>query len=160
MKLIAAVDNNWGIGKNNDLLFPIPDDLKRFKELTSNKIVIMGYNTLMSLPGSKPLKNRTNIVLTSKKIQIENAVVCNDLDELLKTIKLFNNDDIFVIGGSMVYNLLLNMCNEAYITKIYKTFDADKYIQNLDNQEWEIKEESEMYEHNDVKYNFITYVKK
>ena len=160
MKLIAAVDNNWGIGKNNNLLFPIPNDLKRFKKLTNNKIVIMGYNTLMSLPNSQPLKNRINIVLTSKKIKIDNATICNNLNELLNVIKLFNNDDIFVIGGSTIYNLLLDMCNEAYITKIYKTFHADKYIQNLDNKNWKIKEESQIYEYNDVKYNFVTYVKK
>ena len=97
MKLIAAVDKNWAIGKNNQLLVRIPMDQKFFRETTTGKVVVMGRKTLESFPNSKPLKNRTNIVLThNKDYKVEGAVVVHSLDELHEELKKYPTDDIYI----------------------------------------------------------------
>ena len=99
MNLIAAVDNNWAIGKNNQLLVRIPMDQKFFREMTTGKVVVMGRKTLESFPNSRPLKNRTNIVLThNPSYEVEGAVVVHSLDELHKELEKYNSEDIYIIG--------------------------------------------------------------
>ena len=88
MKAIVAVDKNWGIGKNNDLLFSIPEDMKFFRKTTSGKVVVMGANTLRSFPGGNPLKNRVNVVL-STTIERDDCVVVDSLEKLLVEIKKY-----------------------------------------------------------------------
>lgn len=111
MNFIVAVDKNWAIGKNNELLFFIKQDMQYFKKITQGKVVVMGINTLLGLPNSKPLKNRTNIVLTNKSCVKEmDCIIVHSITELFKTIKNYPEDDIFVIGGAKVYETLIPYC--------------------------------------------------
>ena len=108
MKMIVAVDKNWGIGKNNDLLVSIPADMKMFRTETSGKVVVMGRKTLESFPGGLPLKNRTNIVLSGNPdYQVKGAIVVHSLQELLEEIKKYPKDQVYCIGGDSVYKMLL-----------------------------------------------------
>ena len=161
MKLIVAVDKNWAIGYKGDLLIRISADLKRFKELTTGNAVIMGYNTLLSLPGGKPLKNRMNIVLYPTDIEIEGATVVHGIDEAVDLAAEIKDKDVFVIGGASVYNQLLPYCDTAYITKINREFEADVFIPDLDKlDEWYIADESETYQNDDgTEYKYVTYKK-
>ena len=161
MNLIAAVDENWAIGYQNKLLTSIPEDMKFFRETTTGKVVVMGRKTLESFPGKKPLKNRTNIILTKNpSYQVEGAVMVHDLDELHKELEKYNSEDIFVIGGESIYRLLLDECDTAYITKIAYQYTADAYFPNLDEKkEWKIVKTSEENTCFDLEYFFLVYKK-
>lgn len=158
MNFIVAVDNEWNIGKNNALLAKIPEDMRYFREKTLGKTVVMGRKTLESFPDKKPLPNRKNIVITKNpNFKCENTEVFNSLDEFLENIEKFDND-IFVIGGGTIYNELMDYCKYAYITKIFKVFDADTKIKSLDeNNSWKIIKKSEIKEWNDLKFQFLIY---
>lgn len=161
MNLIFCVDKNFGIGINNQMLFTIKQDLKYFKEKTLNKVVVMGYNTLLSLPRQEPLKNRINIVLTSKNVKIENAIVVHNLTELLKILKNYNSNDIFIIGGESVYFLLMPYCDTAYCTKVNCNKKASVFAPNLDNSpDWEKVRESEIFKENNLNFKFVEYKNK
>ncbi len=157
MNLIVAIDKNNGIGKNGDLLCHLSADLKHFKEVTVGKTVIMGYNTLISLPKSAPLKNRRNIVLYEKDITIEGAEICHSLDELLELTRGIDPDELFVIGGAMVYTLLMPYCQRLYITHIDKAFDADRFLPEIKADEWRVIDESETMEENGLSFKYVTY---
>ncbi|MBQ3417957.1 MAG: dihydrofolate reductase [Ruminococcus sp.] len=159
MKLIVAVDENWGIGKKGDLLKSIPDDMKFFRETTKRAILVMGYNTLLSFPGSKPLPGRLNIVLADiPELQIPGVVVCNTMDQLLSLLENFCSDDVYVIGGGMMYRQLLPYCDTALITKMRFSGDADTFIPNLDElPEWSVKSESEIMDYEGLKFSFVEY---
>lgn len=160
MNLIVAIDKNNGIGKNGDLLCHLSADLKHFKEVTTGKTVIMGYNTLISLPKSAPLKNRRNIVLYEKDIVIEGAEVCHSIEELFDLIKDIDEDDVFVIGGAMVYTTLMPYCKKLYITHIDKAFDADRFLPEIKKEEWKVLDESEVMEENSLQFKYVTYGRK
>lgn len=162
MNLIAAVDENWAIGKNNQLLVRIPADQKFFREMTTGKVVVMGRKTLESFPNGQPLKNRTNIVLTrNKDYVVKDAVVVHSLDELHEELKKYDSEDVFVIGGEKIYEQLLDECDVAHITKIDFAYDADAYFPNLDeNSDWEITGDSEEQTYFDLEYYFYRYEKK
>lgn len=131
MNLIVAVDAKGAIGRGNELLDHFSCDLKKFKELTINKVVVMGKNTFLSLP-NHPLPNRTNIVLSSSMEEGENYIVCHNLDELFTMLDNYNDEDVFVIGGESIYSLLFPYCNRFYITKILKIYDgADKFFKEI-----------------------------
>ena len=161
MNLIAAVDKNWAIGYQNKLLTSIPEDMKFFRQTTTGKVVVMGRKTLESFPGKKPLKNRTNIVLTKNpSYQAEGAIVVHNEDELREELKKYDSEDIFVIGGESIYRQLLDECDKAYITKIEYAYTADAYFPNLDEMpEWKITAESEEHTCFDLEYFFLTYEK-
>lgn len=161
MNLIAAVDKNWAIGSQNKLLTSIPEDMKFFRQTTTGKVVVMGRKTLESFPGKKPLKNRTNIVLTKNpSYQAEGAIVVHNEDELREELKKYDSEDIFVIGGESIYRQLLDECDKAYITKIEYAYTADAYFPNLDEkEEWKITAESEEHTCFDLEYFFLTYEK-
>lgn len=161
MNLIAAVDANWAIGYQNKLLTSIPEDMKFFRETTTNKVVVMGRKTLESFPKGRPLKNRVNIILTrNPSYQVDGATVVHDLDELHKELEKYNSEDIFVVGGETVYRLLLDECDRAYITKIEYSYTADAYFPNLDEkEEWEIVKTSEENTCFDLEYFFLVYEK-
>ena len=161
MNLIVAVDKNWGIGKNNDLLVRIPADQKFFRETTIGKVVVMGRKTLESFPNGTPLKNRTNIVLThDKNYDGKGAIVVNSLDQLHEEIKKYPSEDIFIIGGQKIYEQLVDECNVAHITKIEYEYDADAYFPNLDEkEEWVITGDSEEQTYFDLEYFFYRYEK-
>lgn len=166
MRLLYAVDGNWGIGYKGDLLCKISEDLKGFKKLTTNNIMIMGRKTFESLPVSKALPNRINIVMTKdKSYQRENIMVVNSEDELFELLKEIDPDgekERFVIGGGNIGRLLLPHCNKAYITKVFKCFDKiDTTFPNLDEDpEWEITRESDTRKQDDLEYKYVEYERK
>lgn len=135
MIAILHADKKWGIGKKNDLMFRLPLDMKFFRETTSGKIVCMGYNTLLSFPGSKPLKNRTNIVLCEDGLSPEGCIAVHSVPELLATVKQYNKDDVFVIGGASVYRTLLPYCEKVYLTKVDADGGAEVFFPDLDKDE-------------------------
>ena len=159
MKAIVAVSRDWGIGKDNDLLYNIPEDKKFFRRMTLGKPVVMGRRTLESMPGGKPLKDRVNIVLSrNKDYAPEGVTVCSGTDELMKTLEEYENDDVMVIGGAEIYSLLIPECDTVYVTKIDGVKDADKFFPDLDKaDEWELSECSEEQEYEGLKYRFCTY---
>lgn len=161
MKIILAVDRDFGIGKDNKLLFHLKKDLAHFKDLTLNNIVIMGRKTYNSMNGVLP--KRENIVLTrNKDLKLDDALVFNDIENLLEYVKENKNDrEVFVIGGKEIVDLLLDFCDEAIITKIDAKKDADTFLHNFDKDEnFEIVNKSEDYYENDLKFNYITYRRK
>lgn len=162
MNLIAAVDENWAIGRNNKLLVRIPDDTKFFRQTTTGKVVVMGRKTLESFPNGKPLKNRVNIVLTKDKTYaVDGAVIVHDLDELHEELEKYNSEDIYVIGGESIYRQLVDECDVAHITKINYAYEADSWFPNLDEKaEWQITADSEEQTYFDLEYYFYKYEKK
>ncbi|MCL2224138.1 MAG: dihydrofolate reductase [Defluviitaleaceae bacterium] len=158
MILIVAVSSNWGIGYKNRLLFHIREDLQRFKQITTGKTVVMGYNTFLSLPDSKPLPNRKNIVLSRKKdLQITGATVCDSLDALQILLRDTPSADVFIIGGENIYTQLLPHCTRAYITKVDAAPPADAFMPNLDElPNWKLTEE--IQNHGEYSYSYVTYV--
>ena len=156
MKAIVAVDKKWGIGKNNDLLFSLPEDMKFFREKTKDKTVCMGYNTLLSFPNSKPLKNRVNIVLAPEGVERDDCIIVHTLEELSKTLKNYN--DVFVIGGAMFYKTMLPYCEEIYVTKVDADGEATVFYPNLDELEgFEMIYSSEPIESNGYTIRFTTF---
>ena len=155
MNLIVVVDENWAIGKGGDQLVYIRADLKRFQALTSGHTVILGRKTLATFPGGRPLKNRTNLILSATPgYAVEGAQVFADLDTLLAHAPR----DSFVIGGESVYRALLDHCDTAYVTKIHAAFPADRYFPDLDvHPEWTAAEESEVLEENNIRFHYVTY---
>ena len=131
---IVHVDKEWGIGKGNDMMFSLPKDMKFFRETTMGHTVVMGGNTLRSFPGQKPLKNRTNIVLSRGQVRDDCVIVRSyaELKELLKTRK---DELVFVIGGGEVYKALLPYCHGALVTKVDAVGGAEVFFPNLDEME-------------------------
>src|SRR5574344_330890 len=112
MNLIVAVDKNWAIGNKGELLVSMPEDMKFFRETTTGNVVVMGKNTLKSFPNSKPLKNRVNIVLTTdQNFKADDAVIVHNMEEALSEIKKYDPENVFVIGGSKVYEEMLDYCD-------------------------------------------------
>lgn len=158
MKAIVAVDKKWGIGKKNDLLFSLPEDMKFFRATTLNKVVIMGSNTLKSFPGGKPLKNRTNIVLFPGGEKRDDCTIVESIDELFAEIKKYPEDDVFVIGGAMFYKTMLPYCSEVYVTKVDADGKAEVFYENLDALEnWTCVYQSEKINTNGYDIRFTTY---
>lgn len=162
MNVIAAVDKNWAIGNKNRLLTSIPADMKFFREKTSGHVVVMGRKTLESFPNGLPLKNRINIVLTgNRNYQVKDAVIVHTKEELLEELKNYAPEELYVIGGGSVYEMLLPYCEAAYITKIDHAYEADTFFPNLDEKpDWEMTEESEEQTCFDLEYVFSKYERK
>lgn len=162
MNLIAAVDKNWAIGKNNELLVSIPNDMKMFRQTTMGKVVVMGRKTLESFPNGLPLKNRTNVVLTrNQDYQAKGAIIVHSMEELLEELKKYEEDDIYVIGGEQIYRQMLPYCKVAHMTRIDHAYEADAYFPNLDEMEdWEITAQSDEQTYFDLEYYFVKYEKK
>lgn len=158
MKAILHADKEWGIGKNNKLMFRIPADMKFFKETTTGNVVVMGSNTLKSFPGGEPLKNRTNIVLYPGGEKRKDCIVVDSLEELFTEIKKFDDDKVFVIGGAMMYKTLLPYCSEVLVTKVDAVGNAEVFFENLDNNKnFELVYESEPTLTNGLKITFTRY---
>ena len=155
MNLIAAVDQNWAIGKDGDQLCYIPADLKRFQALTTGHAVILGRKTLATFPGGRPLKNRRNLILSrNAAFAPEGAEVFSGMEDLLKAAPA----DAFVIGGESVYKALLPYCDKAYITKINRAWPADAFFPDLDaDPSWQVTEEGEPLEHESLALRYVTY---
>ena len=158
MILVAAVDENWGIGKDGAQFVYLKEDLKRFQALTMGKTVIVGRKTLAALPGGKPLKGRDNLILSADPhFSADGAKVLPDLPSLLACAP----EDSVVIGGGMVYKALLPYCSAAYITKLHAAYPADTFCPDLDaDPAWVLNEESPPLEENGVTYHYTTYVRR
>ena len=160
LSIIAAKAENNVIGKDNKLIWNIPDDLKRFKSLTTGHTIIMGRKTFESL--GKVLTNRFHIVLSNDKnykMDNPNVKVINNISELDKYI--YDKEEHFVIGGAMIYNLLISKCNKLYITQIEKKFCGDTFFPEVKENEWKIvKEEIAPKDNNEFEYRYIDYIRK
>ncbi len=162
MNAIAAVDANWAIGNKNRLLTSIPADMKFFREKTMGHVVVMGRKTLESFPNGLPLKNRVNIVLTANRsYKVKDAIIVHTKEELLEELKKYNSNELYVIGGGSIYEMLIPYCDTAYITKIDHAYAADTYFPNLDQMDdWEMTEVSEEQTCFDLEYVFAKYERK
>ena len=155
MNLIAAVDQNWGIGRDGDQLVYLPADLKRFQALTTGHTVILGRKTLATFPSGRPLKNRENLILSkTPDFRPEGARVFPDLEQLLAAAPA----GAFVIGGESVYRALLPRCDTAYITKIHHAWPAGAWLPNLDaDPAWAVAGEEPPQTHEGLVFHYVTY---
>lgn len=162
MQAILHCDKNWGIGKRNDLMFRLPKDMKFFRSETLNKVVVMGSNTLLSFPNGKPLKNRTNIVLWPNgdyaRASEDGFILVESLDDLFAEIRKYNSEDVFIIGGAMMYHTMLPYCDKVYLTKVDSDGGAEVFFDNLDElPNWKMTECSEPQEDNGYTIRFTLY---
>ena len=157
MKAIVAVDRRWGIGRRNDLLFHLPDDMKYFRSRTLGKVVVMGSNTLLSFPGGKPLPNRTNIVLFPGGSR-EDCAVAQSLEELRRLLSAYPPEDVYVIGGAMFYRTMLPYCATVYVTKVDADGEAEVFFENLDALAgWTCESISDPRENDGLTFRFCVY---
>lgn len=157
--LIAAVAENNALGKNNDLLWHLPNDFKRFKEITSGHHIVMGRKTFESFP--KPLPNRTHVIITRQKDYVhEGCIVVQDLEKAIAVCP--KNEDLFVIGGGEIYAQSILFADQLDITRVHHSFDADVYFPEINPEIWELtsetfnpKDEKHLYD-----YTFQTFVRR
>ena len=163
LTLIAAAAENNALGKNNELVWHLPDDFKRFKQLTSGHFIIMGRKTFESFP--KPLPNRIHIIITrqenyAEKVDSDTCIVVDSIENALA--KINPNEENFVIGGGEIYHLALPLADKIELTRVHGTFDADAFFPNIDNEKWKLTNEE--FHPKDEKHNFDftyqTFVKK
>ena len=155
--LIAAISKNNEIGKNNQLLWHLPDDFKRFKTLTTGHYIIMGRKTFESFP--KPLPNRTHIIITRQKnYAVENCIVVSSLEEAIKVCP--KNEDIYIIGGGEIYKQSIDFADKLEITLVDNDFEADTFFPEIDENKWKLdfeefhpKDEKHLYD-----FTFLTYI--
>ena len=157
--LVAAIASNNVIGKENSLPWNIPEDLKRFKQMTSGHTILMGRKTFDSI--GRPLPNRQNIVMTkNENFEQEGIKVVNDFDEALELIKE-SNEDVFVIGGSKIYELFEPVANSLAITRILKDFEGDAFFPDINWDLWQIEKEEKFFdEKSNIECKLIEYSKK
>lgn len=161
MKMIVCVSQNYGIGNKGALLFSLPPDMKMFRETTRGKVVIMGRSTLDSFPGGQALKNRVNVVLTRDEgFERENTHVFHSKEAVLDFVSQYESDDVYVIGGAQIYELFRDVCDEAIVTKVQKEVPCDTFFFDIDSDsKWTKAEESELLEHEGIRFTFCTYRK-
>ncbi|MFC2115015.1 dihydrofolate reductase [Bacteroidota bacterium] len=159
ISIIVAIAENYAIGKNNDLLWHIPEDLKRFKRITSGQKIIMGKRTYDSLP-YRPLKNRTNIVISDVPgDHYEGCQMAYSIEEAFKYCD--QEEECFVIGGGMVYRQFMPLADKLYITWIHREFDADIFFPEIDPEIWEETEREESQDDGlDFTYSFVNYIRR
>ncbi len=160
ISLIVAIAQNGAIGKNNDLLWHISDDLKRFKAITSGHTVVMGTKTYESLP-FKPLPKRRNVIVSrNKNLKLEGCEVYHSIDEALQQLPA--TEEHFVIGGASIYEQTLPIADKLYVTWVYRDFDADAFFPTINLEQWQIAEQSATLhdEASGLDYAFFTYVRK
>ena len=157
---ILNCDNKYGIGKRNGLLFSLPKDMKFFRETTKGHVVCMGENTLLSFPESKPLKNRTNIVLSQDPTHnYEGVINVHTFEDFLKEMKKqAERDIVFVIGGASIYRQTLPYVDEVYLTKVNADGGAEVFFVNLDEEkDFELISESKPEMDGDIEIKFTVY---
>ena len=158
--LIAAAAENNALGKDNDLVWHLPDDFKRFKKLTSHHHIIMGRKTFESFP--KPLPNRTHIVITRKSDYDtgEPIIVVNSIEEAIKAV--VDDENPYIIGGGEIYKLGMEFATHIELTRVHGTFEADAFFPEIDADTWELLEESyhPKDEKHDYAFTYLTYAKR
>jgi dihydrofolate reductase len=155
--LIAAVAENYALGKNNDLLWHLPLDFKRFKEITSGHYIIMGRKTFESFP--KPLPNRTHVIITRQKdFKYEGCIVAQDIEKAIAICP--KNEDLFIIGGGEIYAQSIHLADQLDITRVHHSFDADVFFPEIDPEVWELisetfnpKDEKHLFDYTFQKYS-------
>ena len=159
ISIIVAIAENFAIGKNNDLLFHLPNDLKRFKEITSGHSLIMGRNTLLSLP-KWPLPNRRHIVISDKPEDVfPGCEVVFSIEEAVEKVK--GEKEAFIIGGGMIYSQFFPLANKLYLTVVHQPFDADIFFPKIDYSQWnEVSREDLHDEKNGFNYSYINLERK
>ena len=162
MSIIVTVDENWAIGKGGDFLTRIPAEQRNTDSLTLGKTIIMGRKTLQALPQGQPLYGRENIILTQDAQFAQKGVtVAHSVEELEELIEEKEQESIFVYGGESVFKALLPKCDTAYVLYIEKSYDANRFFENLDRSEgWELTEESDEQTYFDITYYFRKYERK
>lgn len=160
ISIIVAIASNYAIGKDNDLLWHISNDLKRFKQITKDHYIIMGKKTYFSLP-VRPLPHRTSMIITDvADEEIDGCLMAYSIEEAVN--KMDNSSENFVIGGGSIYNQFMPLANKLYITRVHKDFEADTFFPEISLDEWELKS-SEMVDNdhqNDFTYTFEIYTRK
>lgn len=160
IRAIVHADKEWGIGKDNDMMFSLPKDMKFFRETTLGHTVVMGGNTLRSFPSGKPLKNRVNIVLSRGQVR-DDCIIVRSYEELFSLLKSHENEEIYIIGGGEIYKTLLPYCDEVLVTKVDAVGGATVFFPNLDkNENFVCVYESESLEDNGYTIRFTTYKNK
>lgn len=162
MFAIVNVDENWGIGADNDMLVHLKSDLEFFKETTMGKLILMGRKTYETLPDKKPLSGRRNVILTRSDINPEGYEVIHSPEKAMEIYSKMNHDDFAIIGGAEVYKMFLPYCEKAIITKTHTAFErVEKYFPNLDEYEdWEIESEGETVRDPQIDYHIVVYKNK
>ena len=160
LTLIAATSTNNALGKDNQLVWHLPDDFKRFKALTSEHYIIMGRKTFESFP--KPLPNRTHIIITrqSDYIAPEGCIVVSSLEQAIESCP--KNEDVFIIGGGEIYKQSMEMANTIFLTRVHTTIDGDTFFPEIDETKWQLvsNEDFEMDEKHAFSYSFQKWEKK
>ena len=158
--IIAAVSENNALGKDNQLLWHLPEDFKRFKNLTSGHSIIMGRKTFESFP--KPLPNRTHIIITRQNDYQapEGCIVVSSLEKAMELCPA--NEEAFVIGGGEIYQQALNIVDKIDVTRVHTTLEADTFFPAIDTTKWELvfEEFHPKDEKHDYDFTFLTYLKK
>ena len=157
--LIAAIAKNNALGKDNKIIWHLPNDFKRFKKITTGHYIVMGRKTFESFP--KPLPNRTHIVISRQKnYEPEGCIVVNSLEKAIDTCP--KDEDVFIIGGAEIYSLALPICDKLELTKVNANFDADAFFPEVNLDEWQLvanefnaKDENHLHE-----FSYETYLKK
>jgi dihydrofolate reductase len=159
ISIIVAIAQNFAIGKNNDLLFHLPNDLKRFRQITTGYPVIMGRNTLLSLPKGA-LPNRRNIVITdNQEEKFDRCEMVFSVEEAVEAVK--NEKEAFIIGGGMIYRQFYPLAGKLYLTLVHRDFDADVYFPEIDYSEWEeLFREDHSDEKNAFDYSYLNLKRK
>lgn len=160
ISIIVAVSDDWGIGKDNELLWHIPEDLRRFKRLTLGKCIIMGKKTWESLP-KRPLPGRKNVVLTDVPDEcIDCSETAYSIDDALG--KCDGSGEVFVIGGGSVYRQFMGIADRLYITHVHRQTPADVYFPKIDKRSWKILEKEDYSQDGDnpVPYTYVVYERK
>ena len=160
LSIIVAIASNHAIGKDNQLLWHISEDLKRFKRITRGHAVIMGKKTWESLP-KVPLPERKNIVITDNpEDNFPGCTTVFSIDEAIRACA--GDDEAFVIGGGSIYKQFMPIADKMYITRVNKEFDADTFFPEIDNEQWVLAEQTDVNDdnQNDFNYSFLTYIKK
>ena len=160
LTIIAAAAENNALGKDNDLVWHLPDDFKRFKALTSGHFIIMGRKTFESFP--KPLPNRTHVIITRQKdYQVpEGCVVVESIEKAVEAC--LENEEVFIIGGGEIYKQSINIANKIELTRVHTEVEADTFFPEIDGNDWKLIEEE--YHPKDEKHQFdftyLTYIRK
>ncbi|RKR85248.1 dihydrofolate reductase [Mucilaginibacter gracilis] len=155
--IVVAIASNYAIGKNNQLLWHLPKDLKHFKDITAGGTVIMGRKTFDSV--GKPLPKRRNIIITRQNITIDGCEVVNSLDAAIALCK--DEQEVFIVGGAEIYRQAMHICNRIYLTIVHHAFDADTFFPEIAYKEWKEteREDHETDEKHAFSYSFITLVR-
>ncbi len=158
IKAIVHADKEWGIGRGNDMMFSLPQDMRFFRETTLGHTVVMGGNTLRSFPNQKPLKNRVNIVLSRGQV-CDECVFVRSYEELFSEMKAREKEEIYIIGGGEIYRALLPYCHEALVTKVEAVGGAEVFFPNLDTHpDFICVDEGQPIEDNGHRIRFTRYI--